>query len=83
MLSHTSLNRDWLLLSNLDQRSFGPSGQGDLHVLTHFDRARTALREKQIILLLVKLDDQYFSSRPEGLILALRHYLLGVEENRP
>jgi len=52
-------------------------------VLAHIDGARTALREKFLKLLLIKLNDQCFRRRPEGLIFALRHCLLGVEENYP
>ena len=39
-------------------------------------RAFTVLREEFLELHLVKFDNQYFDSRPEGLIVVLRHFFL-------
>ena len=44
-------------------------------MLAHAKKACVAQREK-FEFLLVKLNDQHFSSRPEGLIVALQHYFL-------
>ena len=49
---------------------------GDLHVLVRTKMACTAHREKLLELLLIKLNEQHLSSRPEGLIVALRHDFL-------
>ena len=56
------------------------SGQGNLPVLVHVQETCTTPKEKLLKLLLVKVNDQSFSNRPEGLIIALRHFILSSGE---
>jgi len=73
--SLNSLNRD--LLSSSSQRG---SDYNDLPMFTHMQGTCITPREKLFKLLLIKMNDQIFSSRPKGLNITLRRLILNSGE---